>query len=74
MDFIEQLQSLSAKVQKQRDMIQTEEATKNAFILPFIGILGYDVFDPTEIVPEFIADIGIKKREKAIMQLSTMVR
>lgn len=64
MDFIEQLQALSAKVQKQKDTIQTEEATKNAFILPFISALGYDVFDPCEVVPEFTADVGIKKGEK----------
>lgn len=64
MDFIEQLQSLSAKIQKQRDMIQTEEATKNAFILPFISTLGYDIFDPLEVIPEFTADVGTKKGEK----------
>src|SRR5690606_17929997 len=27
-------------------------------------VLGYDVFDPTEVVPEFICDIGTKKGEK----------
>ena len=32
--------------------------------MPFIQLLGYDIFDPTEVVPEFIADIGIKKGEK----------
>lgn len=64
MDFIDQLQALASKVLKQRDMIQTEEATKNAFILPFIHILGYDIFDPAEVVPEFTADVGIKKGEK----------
>lgn len=42
----------------------TEEATKNAFVMPFIQCLGYDVFNPLEVVPEFIADIGIKKGEK----------
>jgi hypothetical protein len=42
----------------------TEEATKNAFIMPFIQVLGYDVFNPTEVVPEFISDIGLKKGEK----------
>jgi hypothetical protein len=26
--------------------------------------LGYDTFDPTEVVPEFTADIGLKKGEK----------
>lgn len=71
MDLIDSLQNLALKIQKQRDMIQTEEATKNAFIMPFIAALGYDVFDPTEVVPEFTADVGIKKGEKidyAIMQ------
>ncbi len=43
----------------------TEEATKNAFIMPFISnVLGYDVFDPSEVVPEFNADVGVKKGEK----------
>ena len=32
--------------------------------MPFIKALGYDVFNPLEVVPEFIADIGIKKGEK----------
>ena len=39
--------------------------------MPFIQALGYNVFDPTEVVPEFTADIGTKKGEKvdyAIMQ------
>lgn len=64
MDLIDKLQALSAKIKKQRDGIQTEEATKTAFILPFIGALGYDVFEPTEVIPEFKADVGIKKGEK----------
>ena len=49
----------------------TEEATKTSLILPFIQMLGYDIFDPAEVVPEFTADIGIKRGEKvdyAIMQ------
>ncbi|SQA92451.1 type I restriction enzyme HsdR N-terminal domain-containing protein [Capnocytophaga ochracea] len=32
--------------------------------MPFLQILGYDVFNPTEVVPEYVADIGIKKGEK----------
>jgi hypothetical protein len=64
MDFIEVLQNLSSKINKQKSLISTEEATKNAFIMPFISALGYDVFDPTEVVPEFTADVGIKKGEK----------
>jgi hypothetical protein len=64
MDFIEQLQQLSNKTEKLCSLLQTEEATKNALVMPFINILGYDIFDPTEVVPEFIADVGIKKGEK----------
>jgi len=41
-----------------------EEATKNAVILPFLGTLGFDVFDPHEVMPEFTADVGLKKGEK----------
>ena len=65
MEFAEKLSALAAKVRQQRDVIQTEEATKNAFVMPFIStILGYDVFNPMEVVPEFIADVGLKKGEK----------
>src|SRR3954449_11415625 len=65
MEFAEKLSALAAKVRQQRGVIQTEEATKNAFVMPFIStILGYDVFNPLEVVPEFIADVGMKKGEK----------
>ncbi|MFZ4895497.1 type I restriction endonuclease [Plantibacter sp. Mn2098] len=65
MEFTERLIALASKVRQQRDVIQTEEATKNAFVMPFIStILGYDVFNPLEVVPEFIADVGVKKGEK----------
>lgn len=65
MEFEERVAALAAKVQNQRDAIQTEEAAKNAFVMPFIStILGYDVFDPLEVVPEYTADVGIKKGEK----------
>ncbi|CAN5498072.1 type I restriction endonuclease [soil metagenome] len=64
MEFKDQIKILGDRVGKLKDSIQTEEATKNAFIMPFIQTLGYDVFNPTEVVPEFISDIGIKKGEK----------
>lgn len=63
-DFTTQLQALASKIQRQIDHTQTEEATKTAFVLPFIGLLGYDVFDPQEVVPEYTADVGIKRGEK----------
>jgi hypothetical protein len=64
MELIDQLTNLASRAQKQISHIQTEEATKNALIMPFINALGYNVFDPTEVVPEFICDIGTKKGEK----------
>ncbi len=64
MEFIEELRALSTSIKNSKDKIQTEEATKNAFIMPFIKILGYNVFDPFEVTPEIVADIGIKKGEK----------
>lgn len=64
MDLIDRLNQISLKIAKQKDSITTEEATKTAFIMPFISALGYDVFDPEEVIPEFTADIGIKKGEK----------
>lgn len=64
MDFIDQLRALSARITNTKDMIQTEEATKNAMVMPFIQILGYNPFDPLEVTPELIADIGTKKGEK----------
>ena len=64
MDFIDQLKGLSSQISKQLDYIETEEATKNALIMPFINILGYNVFDPAEVVPEFTCDVGTKKGEK----------
>jgi hypothetical protein len=64
MDFKDEIKQLGERVIKLKEQILTEEATKNAFIMPFIRCLGYDVFNPIEVVPEFIADIGIKKGEK----------
>lgn len=71
MDFIDQLKQFSKRVESIKDTIQTEEATKTAIIMPFFSMLGYDVFNPHEFVPEFTADVGIKKGEKvdyAILQ------
>lgn len=65
MEFEEAIEQISDKVSRLGQEISTEEATKNAFIMPFIGsVLGYDVFDPSEVIPEFTADIGVKKGEK----------
>ncbi|UTH35722.1 type I restriction enzyme HsdR N-terminal domain-containing protein [Pseudomonas sp. KHPS1] len=65
MEFFEKLNSLASKIRQQGSAIKTEEATKNAFVMPFINtVLGYDVFDPMEVTPEFVCDVGTKKGEK----------
>lgn len=64
MDFIDRLRVLSTQITNTKDMIQTEEATKNSMVMPFIQILGYNVFDPMEVTPEIVADVGTKKGEK----------
>jgi hypothetical protein len=43
----------------------TEEAAKHALVLPFLHyVLGWNIFNPLEVVPEYTADVGIKKGEK----------
>ena len=64
MDFKDQILQLSDRIKKQKDSISTEEATKNAFIMPLIASLGYDVFNPFEVVPEMDCDLIKKKGEK----------
>lgn len=64
MDFAEEITTLAAKAQKIKGQLSTEEATKTALVLPFIKALGYDIFNPLEVVPEFIADVAGRKGEK----------
>lgn len=64
MDFKDQIKQLGNRTINLKEQILTEEATKNAFIMPFLQALGYDVFNPLEVVPEYITDIGTKKGEK----------
>lgn len=65
MSIDQAIHALSAKVSELKPIIETEEATKTAFIIPFIStVLGYDVTDPREVIPEYTADVGVKKGEK----------
>ena len=71
MDFIDEVRTRSSRFAGRIDHLETEEATKNSLVLPFIEMLGYTIFDPTQVVPEFTADVGTKKSEKvdyALMQ------
>jgi predicted type IV restriction endonuclease len=74
MEFIDQLRAFATRVSKLKEQVQTEEATKTSLVMPFFSLLGYDVFNPLEFIPEFTADVGIKKGEKvdyAIMKDGT---
>lgn len=76
MDFSDQISQLASRVEKLKPQLLTEEATKNALIMPFIQALGYDVFNPSEVIPEFTSDVGVKKGEKvdyAIVQDNRIV-
>lgn len=64
MDLKDKLDELSSRIKRQLEHVKTEEAVKTAFILPFLNALGYDVFNPAEVVPELTADHGVKKGEK----------
>jgi len=64
MELQNELKAIAEKIELLKEKIKTEESTKHAFVLPFINALGYDTFNPIEVVPEFTADIGLKKGEK----------
>jgi hypothetical protein len=62
--MFDKLTQIATTYNAAKDNIQTEEATKNALIMPFIAALGFNVFNPLEVVPEITADMGEKKGEK----------
>lgn len=63
-DFAEQIKELVVLLDKYKDKVATEEATKIALFMPFLKVLGYDIHDPNEIIPEYTADVGDRKGEK----------
>jgi hypothetical protein len=74
--MLSKMKNLSEKIAQYKESVLTEEATKNAFVMPFLQALGYDVFDPSVVVPEYIADVGGKKGEKvdyAILQAGSLL-
>ncbi len=56
--------NLATRITNFGSTINTEEAIKTSVVLPFFQALGYDVFNPSEVVPEFTADTIGKKGEK----------
>ncbi|WP_374943453.1 type I restriction endonuclease [Sphingomonas sp.] len=64
MDLATKLVELEKRTSQHRELLLTEEAAKTALVLPFFRALGYDVFNPSEVIPEFTADTPGKKGEK----------
>lgn len=64
MDLKDYCIQLAQRITSLKEQISTEEATKNAFIMPFIQMLGYDVFNPLEVIPEMDCDLIKKKGDK----------
>lgn len=64
MELEAKLAELAKTVRDHREVLATEEAAKNALVMPFIQALGYNVFNPGEVIPEFTCDVGTKKGEK----------
>lgn len=66
MSFIEKFKNYKKRVLGFKNSLNdmTEEATKNALVMTFFSMMGYDVFNPSEFIPEFVCDVGTKKGEK----------
>jgi len=69
---IERFEQLSARYEKHGDRLQDPSARHNAFVMPFITSLGYDVFDPDEVETAFNtigkqADYAIKSEDRKIL-------
>ncbi|UKK95006.1 type I restriction enzyme HsdR N-terminal domain-containing protein [Brucella pseudogrignonensis] len=62
--FEESIKIIADRIKTHSSTMATEEAVKTAVVLPFLRALGYDVFDPNEVIPEFTADAVGKKGEK----------
>lgn len=64
MDFENAINAIIDTISERKSLVKTEEATKMTFIIPFLKALGYDVYNPSIVVPEYTADVGTKKGEK----------
>ena len=64
MGLLESIRKISTRVEQQRPLMKTEEATKQVSIRPFIEALGYDTSDLAEVEPEYIADARTRGGER----------
>lgn len=61
--FKDDFQNLVVQILQRKAYIMNEEMTKQSMIMPFVKTLGYDVYDPLEVRPEYSAGFA-KNKEK----------
>lgn len=59
----EKIKTVSAQILNRLPAVngKGEQATKQSLVLPMLDALGYDIWNPAEICPEFDADFAVKK-------------
>ena len=67
--FIEEIKKIADRVAKYSDSISTEEATKQALVLPFIDLLGFTVMTHMKLAPNIQLTLVSKKEKRLIMLL-----
>lgn len=77
MAFIDEVRMLATRfrhvatlmeTEKGKNDLGSEEASKYALVMPFLQKMGYSVFNPTVVIPEYPAGDGQKKVDFAIMK------
>lgn len=61
MAFTDDLARHAEQIKQRMPYIRGEEATKHALVIPLLQVLGYDIFNPLEVQPEYVADFARKK-------------
>lgn len=64
MELKDEIGQFALRIKKMLPQVQSEDLTRNALVMPFIQILGYDVFNPNEVQSEGVLDFGFKKGKK----------
>lgn len=60
-DFATKMAALAEAIVKRASGCRSEEQTKQSLIQPVIHVLGYDIFDPSEVVMEYACDAPVLK-------------
>jgi hypothetical protein len=61
MGLQEDLRQLAEQFKRRFAAVKGEEATKQALVMPFLQTLGYDIYDPSMVQPEYVADFAKRR-------------